>query len=315
MPGGFIESSMEKFSRNLNTAASKGPDRFIKLALEMVDEINEIYIDSLYSGLAYSENLSEVPFKLIEAILLKYPSDNQSYRANYICGIIEKRKGDKWSEAVMNMLKDIALNHNDPEEGKVNVSSSEDEEMKTFGMLFSNSLNCVRGKASSTIAFLLRDRPEFYLQFKDVVDNLIDDINPAVKMATIECLSPIYNIDRDWASKKAIYLLKEDYRIAGHPRAKQFLYRIYSSYKKDVLDVIEKCYYSDDKELITIGAHCLSEMYILHNEFSKEIMENEIMDEVQSKGVIEMAILYFNIEQYTEKVKRVLKSFFQVTKT
>lgn len=312
--GGFIESSMEQFSTSFNTAVSKEPERFIKLTLEMVDEINEVYIDSLYSGLAYSENLPKVPFELIETILLKYQSDNQSGRARYICDIIEKRKDDKWSEPIISILKDIALNHKDPKEGKINVSSSEDKEMKTFNMLFSNSLNCVRGKAASAMASLLWERPELYLQFKDIVDKLVNDINPAVKMATIECLCPIYNIDRDWASEKVIYLLKEDNRIAGHPRAKQFLFLLYYNSKENVLDIIRKCYYSKDEELTRLGAHCLSEMYILYDEFAKEIMDVESINQNQSKGIIEMAILYFSRDQYPEKVKRLLKSFFSSDK-
>ncbi|ABR49268.1 hypothetical protein Amet_3129 [Alkaliphilus metalliredigens QYMF] len=247
---------------------------------------------------------------MIEIILLKYPGDNKSYRARYICDIIEKRKDDKWSEAIMSVLKDIALNHKDPEEGKVDVSSSVDKEMKTFDMLSSNSLNCVRGKAASAIAALLWDRSELYVQFKDVVDNLINDINPAVKMATIECLCPIYNIDRDWASPKVICLLKEDYRISGHPESKQFLFLLYSNYKQDVLDVIRRCYYSDDEELITIGAHCLSKMYILYDEFSQEVEDVKNMDEDQAKSIIEMAILYFSKDQYSKKVKSLLRCFF-----
>ncbi|QUH21221.1 hypothetical protein [Alkaliphilus sp. B6464] len=54
----------------------------------------------------------------------------------------------------------------------------------------------------------------------------------------------------------------------------------------------------------------MSEMYILYDEFSEGIMAVEDIDENQVKGIIEMTILYFNKEKYSEKVKNLLKAFF-----
>ena len=96
----------------------------------------------------------------------------------------------------------MTLKHCNPELDKLNVTNLEDKEMKSCDMLHSNALNCVRGNAARAIGHLLWEDRELFLRFKDIIDGLTRDENPAVRFASLYALWPSYNIDRAWAGRK-----------------------------------------------------------------------------------------------------------------
>jgi hypothetical protein len=309
VPGGFVENSIEQFSSSFRNAVSEEPERMIQLILLNDEEFLDTYIDSLFSGVAYSKVLDNVPVELLETMILKYPYNYTSYRANYICTLIENRKNEKWSQKVLDILKDIAINHKNPEIGKPNVTNNEDKEMRSFNMLQSNALNCVRGAAAQAIAKLLWTDSALFKQFKDTIEKLTSDENPAVKLASLFALWPSYNIERDWASEKIINLYEQDYRLAGFRDTKNMFFLLYPKYRKRVLKIIKKCYKSEDEELIQMGAHCLSEMYIRENEYM-DIMDNvDIMSKTQAEAVLHMAIIYFNKDEFNSLAKNMIRKF------
>ncbi|MBH5317507.1 hypothetical protein I6N90_06715 [Paenibacillus sp. GSMTC-2017] len=307
--GEYVENSIESFSSSFNSAVSEDPERMIKLMLSNNNKIIDIYIDSLFSGVAHSKNLDKVPSKQLEALILKYSFNYTSYRASSICTLVENREKVEWSQEILDILKDIANNHKNPENGKPNVTSSEDNEMRSFDMLQSNALNCVRGKASRAIAHLLWKDNGHFKQFKEVIERLAYDENPAVRLATLSVLWPSYNIDRDWATDKILYLYEQDYRLAGFHNTKNMFFLLYPKYRNRVLRIIKECYDSEDEELIKAGAHCLSEMYILKNEFVDEMTNVETMSKLQAEEVLCMVMLYFNKDEYNTLAKNIILRF------
>ncbi|MEL7657678.1 MAG: hypothetical protein AAGU75_17425 [Bacillota bacterium] len=267
------------------------------------------YIDSLFSGTAYSKALDNVPVELLEAMILNLPYDYSSYRANYICAIIENRNSEKWSQKILEILKDIAVNHKNPEIGKPNVTNSEDKEMRSYDMLQSNALNCVRGRAARAIEQLLWQDSFLFQQFKNTIEKLALDENPAVKLASLFPLWPSYNIERKWASEVILNLYEQDYRIAGFHDTKNMLFLLYPQYRERVLNIIQKCYESEDEKLIEMGAHCLSEMFIRENEFV-DVMDNvKAMSKIQSEAILHMAIIYFKKEEFNSLAKDMIRKF------
>ncbi|WP_301107120.1 hypothetical protein [Sporosarcina sp.] len=309
VPGGFIENSIEQFAISFTSAVSEEPERMINLVLSYKDKVLDVYVDSLFSGVAYSKSLDNVPVELLETMIWTYPYDYTSYRANYICSLIQNRKNVKWSQKVFDILKDIAINHKDPQIGKPNVTNNEDKEMRSFDMLQSNAINCVRGNAAQAIAQLIWNDSSLFEQFKDTIEKLALDENPAVKLASLFALSPSYNIERDWASEIILTQFEQDYRLAGFHGTKNMFFLLYPKYRERVLKVIKKCYDSDDKELVKIGAYCLSEMYILKKEFSDVIISVDIMSRSQAEAVLYMTINYFKFDEYNKLAKEIICKF------
>ena len=305
--GGFVESSIEEFASELRDAVSKEPERFINLILDNSFSINDVYVDALFSGITYSENLEEVNNKILERLILTYKYDYEGYRARYICDMVRKKENGEWLYEILDILKDIALNHINPKIDEPNVTSPDDKEMKSFNML-----SCVRGSAASAIGKLLWDNKTLFEYFEDSIIQLYQDENPAVRLATLDILCPVYNINREWAIEKIINILKSDYRIAGYRDMKNIFFLIHNYKKDEIENIILKCFYEEDKDLMRMGAYTLAEMYIVKNRFIQVIENMESLNQEQVKYILEMITIYFNKEEYNELVKDLIIKFISL---
>ena len=70
--------------------------------------------------------------------------------------------------------------------------------------------------------------------------------------------------------------------------------------------IIEKCFYNSDKELIEVGGHTICEFYIQYGEFDSIMFSVETLSEGQIKAILDMAILYLDIDEYRELAKAVI---------
>ena len=310
--GGFVESSIEEFANELRDAVSKEPERFINLILNNSFSIDDVYVDALFCGITYSENLEEVNNEVLERLILTYKYDYEGYRARYICDMVSKKDNGKWSHEILDILKDIALNHINPKIDEPNVMSPNDKEMKSFNMLINNALNCVRGSAASAIGKLLWDDKTLFEYFEDSIIQLCQDENPAVRLATLDILFPLYNINRDWAIEKIINILKSDYRLAGYRDMKQMFFLIHNDKQDEIENIILKCFYEEDKDLMEMGAYTLAEMYIVKNRFTDVVENVESLNQEQVKYILEMVIIYFNKEEYNELVKKLIMKYIKL---
>lgn len=307
--GGFIESSLEEFSKSFNSAVKENPENMLKLVLSLEKSINHVYIDELFNGIAYSDSLGNVNPKFIEQAILRYGYDYDSYRASSICTIIKKKRNTVWSPNIIDALLDIAINHRNPMLGVPNITNANDKEMKSFSMLFSNAINCVRGEAADTIGTLLWDYPHYFHQFKNTIECIVNDDNPAVRLSSMFILWPVYNIERNWAANKIIELIVDDYRFTGFRGMKDMFFQLYSEYRECIISIIEKCYKSEDEDLVKMGARCLAEMYIIKGEFVAEMADVETMSMMQAEEILMMVMLYFNKDEYNSLAKKVIYSF------
>lgn len=304
VPGGFVESSIEEFSSSFNSAVSEEPVRMIKLFLSNDQYILEEYIDSLFNGIAFSKTINDIPLALLETMILRYPYNYTSQRARYICMLIEKRENTKWSQDILDIIKDIAINHKNPE-----ITNSQDKEMHSYEMIQSNAINCVRGEAAQAIAHLLWEDYSLFEQFKNIINKLASDENTAVQLASLFALWPSYNIDKKWASEKILKVYEQDYRMAGFHGSKDMFFLLYPQYRERVLKVIKNCYESEDKDLIKMGAYSLSEMFIIKNEFADVMNNVDDMSEIQAEAALRMAIIYFNKDEYNDLSKDIICKF------
>lgn len=156
---------------------------------------------------------------------------------------------------------------------------------------------------------LLWENRNYYSLFKSTIIELTNDINPAVKLASIFTLLPVINIEREWALNRILELYKEDYRFAGHNNLKNIFFLSYNQNREVVLDTILKCFNSEDKDLIRVGSYALAEMNLLYGEFDHIITDINKFNQNQATATIEMITLYFNKDQYNERCKQILNAF------
>ena len=175
-----VESSLEEFVSSFRNFVSQNPCEISKRILNTDSEIQSCFIDALFNGLATSQELDDVSNQTIECLIEKYGYDYDSFRAAYICEIVEKKHDRKWSQSIELCLNDIALNHHNTEIDKPVVSSANDREIKTVEMLETNALNCAKGYAFRAMSSLLWDDKRYFEKFKAVIQKSAIDINTVV---------------------------------------------------------------------------------------------------------------------------------------
>lgn len=304
--GGFIESSIREFAASFTSATSNEPNRMVDLVLNNKELIIDDYVDALYSGLQMSEKLNEVPNEKIETLLKEFPCNDVSYRANSLCWLINKKKDTNWHKWTLDIIKNIATNHRDPELGKPNVTNEKDTEIKTIEMLKSNSLNCTRGAAARTISHLLYNKNELLDDFKKTIIKMTNDENPVVRFASLSCLYTAYYIDKEWASPIIINLFEQDKRFLSFWNSRILLFDMYKNNKEKILEIIKILYYSEEKELKEIGALTVAEMYIVNNEFVDIVNDVNNMDTIQKDQTVIILEAYFNTLKHNEKCKDII---------
>ncbi|XMB86747.1 hypothetical protein RJG79_02855 [Mycoplasmatota bacterium WC44] len=310
--GKFIDNSIEQFSRSFSSSVSNNPLRMISLVLKNHLEIHNEFVDALYLGLYLSNEVNSVPSVLIEELLIRYPIDSYSERARNFCGIISKHNEKWWSEDVQYTINNIALNHKNPVLGEPVVHDGKDMQMKTTKLLISNALNCARGSAAIAIGDLLWRNPSFFDVFKNTVDALMTDKNPAVRFASLYALHPILDIDSEWATQRIINLFNSDIRNVGYRYSRKMLLSFYDKSKSQVTNIIQRCFDSEDEKLIEVGAYSITEMYISNGEFRGIFADVSSLTKQQAKSILYMTVNYFELEEFVESSKDIVYKFVRL---
>ena len=304
--GGFIEVSQETFARSLEDRIKKEGTPFLEYILNIDLPISNIFVQSIYSAIALSEQLSEIDTVVIERLIEKFGYDYEDYRAISIVRIFERKTEAKWSERSLSVLFDIALRHKNPELKKPNVIPQDDKEIVMVESIEANVINSVRSKALQAIGELIWNNDKMMERFLEPINKAITDSNPIIRYASQFVLWPIYNINRKWASEKIIVLYENDVRMAGFHDSKTMLLYLYKEYREKVIDIVNKMFLSEDKRLIEISEYTIAELYLLYDEYRDIIVDKFNFSKEQKKAILEMLIVYVGVENYREKAKLAL---------
>ncbi|WP_043891002.1 hypothetical protein [Paenibacillus sp. Aloe-11] len=315
---GILESNPEQFSKDLERIGKKNPNRIAKLALKFDNNVDNYYIRAIFNLIQITEPEGEsiqvdtwkpVSIELAQQLFIKFSDRDEINVVSAFCRAIERRASENWSNEVLELICNLAKYHENPEEGKLNVQSSEDKEGKTINLLVTNSMNCIRGSATRAIAALLWENLNNYMKLKETIKAIVNDEHIAVNMAAIECILPIMNIERDIAVNWFFSLVQKDIRVAGHPNVYNLFYNLVETDEKKVQDIIISMYESGFEDVSELGGRHIANMNILYGYFEDIIFNNGIKTKSQKKGIVELAIVLIKYSTFHSKCQRIILFF------
>lgn len=312
--GGFIESSYEMYISEFQMAVRNRTLEMIQLVLENKDRVFPEFIDAMFSGIEMSETLKDIEPDIIEKVLLVFPCDKRRERAIYFCEIIGKLDDVNWNFDILKKLEKFALDEYALEEEKTSIIKTTDKDEETCKDLNSKVYSSVRGSALKAMGQLLLKNTTLFSGFKNIIEIVIKDENLIVKFAALCVIWPAYNIEREWAKNKIIYLYENDIRMVSFYDSKNMLLRLYPQYKKQVIDIVQRCFESEDEILIEIGGYTACELYMQYTEFKEVILACDFNSEEQVKAILDMAITYLKVDVYQEKAKNVILAYKNIDK-
>jgi hypothetical protein len=304
---GFVESNLEQYSSEFNSATSNEPKRMIQLILSQHRDIPSPYLSSFFNALAHSEKLTDIPFETLEHLLSKFGQSNLFVIAGSACEIIRKRHSESWAETTLDMLASIVINH--VEKDSVWVSSPTDN----FQQIDSNLWNITKGKAALAISRLVWDSNEMFRLFRCAIDKLVEDENPAIRLAGLHALYACYNHDVNGVLIKCLGMFEHDNRLIGFEKSCWLLFRIYDLFpdcRTRILTVIESCYASGDDVVIKQGARWMAEAHICYGEFPNFLNDITCLNKNQAESILQMTSNYFADDKYSDVSKEIFSKFF-----
>lgn len=301
---GFIESSLEMYTVEFSKAVSRNPQKMIDLVLKNKKDVLKEFIEPLFDGVSGSEYLNKLSQKKLEKLFLEFPCDYKSRRAIYFCDIIRERSDFKWSNKILEHLKDIVVNHN-------NFKSREFSEKENINniapdRILSNSINSLSGSWTGTVSQILKNTPELFYEFKDFIEKIIQNENIIINFSVFVILSITCNIEKEWTLEKLINLYEKDIRLINHFYYSLMLKLYFSEYKERFLKIIEKCYSSQYKELIEIGAKCILKLYLDYGDFKDKIEKIYLIDGEKLYYILEELISKFDSIEYNNEIKKII---------
>ena len=301
----FVDNSVQSFASSFNYEVQKKPLDMLDLVLENSNVVLSEFIDALFSGLSFSKEEYKISHDKLDKLIRTFNYDYKSYRAGYICDLIYKNYSDNFNESILEILNDIALNHE-------NYKITYDNDFKTdISSLNMESLNSSRGKAITAMARCIHHNKQLHYFFKETIKFLLNEDNIVVDHTLINYLINSYNIDKDWAEEKLIYLLEKYDNFIGnyeYNNIRIILYNAPRKYKKRINDIILQGFNSEDKSAIEYSSYMISELYILNDDFNTLFYNSSNFSEEQLNSLIRVLVNYIDHENevYSNKSKQIL---------
>ena len=301
----FIDNSIDSFASSFNYVVQEKPLDMLDLVLENSNTVLSEFIDALFSGLSFSKKEYKISQDKLDKLISTFNYDYKSHRAGYICDLIYKNFSYDFNESILEILKDIALNHE-------NYKITYDNDFKTdISSLSMASLNTSRGKAITAMARCIHHNKQLHYFFKETIELLLNEDNIVVDHTLINYLINSYKVDKDWAEEKFISLLEKYDNFIGnyeYYNIRVILYNAPSKYKERINTIILRGFNSGDKSAIEYSSYMISELYILNDDFSTLFDNSSNFSEEQLNFLIRVLVNYIDHENelYSNKSKRIL---------
>ena len=306
-----VQSSVEMFARDFGTAAKQEPERFCRLGLHFSDDTPSDYLSELLRALSQSRPPDQLPKELvgawrpassesIEQLLDRMHLTEDSDVCRTFCWLLGDRKDLQLSDKVAATLSGLTR-HPDPLPDHLRINHRQDPADVDMQDLAQNAINCVRSLAPITIGRMLYAHPELFPRFKTELESLIGDPHPVVRLAMVEAVLPIWNIDRalcvDWFLK----IVADDFRLACDRHSRELLNHAFPTFSVELTPLIHSMCVSSKDEVVIEGAAESTARFLLFDLFGD--LTAECLDGIESqrKGVASVVGHYIRDAKYSTK--------------
>lgn len=308
----FVESNLYEFQSSFSINIQDDPERFINLIINNKKIILQPFIDTLFSSLAYSNKVNEISIELFENMFFELSYKDSAVRASCVCEIISRKSDVSWCNNTINLIKNI---FNDIKNNIIPIESiiGRDNNMDKAEKWETYIINTPIGKFALALAHLLWERKELLLEFKDIIQFMIDSEDKCIKYSALYILNPCLNIDRNWAIENIVNIFK-DKKNMGFRNARDMLFFCYSNaekHRKEIKSIIMIALSIDSKHIKTMYAWLIVDLYVVFDEFHSYI-DDLPNDEIILKELLEMFIVYLEDEEKKEIVKPIILRMLEI---
>jgi hypothetical protein len=208
-PDRLAEANHQQFSRDFEVGAKKDAGRFLSLALDLPTDTPTEYIASVLRAIADSQtDVTKCDAESLERLLQRVLEGKDRNVLMDACRLLSARPEFAWGEVAWKVVE-LSASHANPsdEEFILSISNSADGMASDLEV---EALNCVRGVAAHATRGLIAHDPSRMTRAQALIDTLVTDPHPAVRIAAASIAIPVYIQDKEAGIKLLL-------QVASHP--------------------------------------------------------------------------------------------------
>ena len=302
----FVEATHWSFSSSMGRQAKKEPERFARLALNFPEECYSGYISGVLYGLRDWNSAQTPDVALMSEVLRRYGRQKSTDVRTAVARLIEHHATLDWPDDILELIVELATTRSEGDENYT-VTSSRDPEHKLADSLLSNAINTAQGCALEAIAGLLWHHQELGERFKETMLKIADDPSDVARFAAMFCVTPYYNIDREFSVFLFKRLLSRDLRVLYAPGCWEVLGREYQNYAEVFYPMLEEACKSNVEDLAERAAGYMCAVAIYYNdEKATNFILSYPFNEKQQEKISRQAVSSFGHEECHDASKQIL---------
>jgi len=138
------------------------------------------------------------------------------------------------------------------------------------------------------------------------IESLVQDEHPSVRMAAIQIMLPVINLDKEQAVKWFCQSCEDNLRVAASPYAQDFLNYTIQSHFRDIAPIIQRMLISPLDEVAKEGAAQIAARWLFYDFFKEELFRCQSGTIIQRQGIASVASRFLYDEKYSEKCQHLL---------
>ena len=302
----FVEATHWSFSSSMGRQAKKEPERFARLALSFPEDCYSGYISGVLYGLRDWDSAQVADVALMSEVLRRYGRQKSQDIGTSAAMLIERHAALDWSEDILALIVELATMHSEDDANYI-VTNSRDPKHKLADSLLSNAINTVQGCALEAIASLLWHHQDLGERFKETMLKVADDSSDVTRFAAMFCVTPYYNIDRDFSVFLFKKLLSHDLRVLYAPGCWEVLGREYQNHADEFFPMLKEACESDVEDLAERAAGYLCAVAVFCDDpKALKFLFSHPFSEKQKSKISQQAVSSFESEEYHESCEQIL---------
>lgn len=316
-----VETSVDMLARDLRFVANRDPERFGHLGLRIPDKTPSDYVAAILDAVGRVQPSSEVPeperagwkmasAETVQRLLHQSGLDlADGHVASQFCWVLMQRTDFDVSPTVLDRLVRCA-GHADPAPDALYVNCDQSAFECSVEILEQNAINSVRAVSAHAMSRLLYSHPESYSDLRIAIDTLLNDPNPAVRVAAIGICQQVWFLDRRVAVNGFLQACHSDCRVAACHSAAEFFNLAFTEFGNELVPLLRQMTAPAIEEVADAGAMQVAGRFLLQNLFETEFANCLSGSSAQRKGVVRALRSLMESSDRSAACSRHLSSFF-----
>lgn len=265
----LFKGGAPQLARVLEQQTKEEPERFARLALRFLDDVNESYVDAILRGIGEADD--DVPVEVVADVLRRFFALPGRPGGRWITKPLARLADKDIPTDILDIVAWYATESPDPERDTWRKLAPDDVEYYG-GDPFTSGINSVRGAASEALSVLIWPSGKRLSYLAPTLERLVHDPVVAVRVCAAVPLRSAYQHDRDRAVELFSELTETDDVLLSMRPVEDFLSVATESHLRDLRPTLSRMLQSELADVKAAGGRQIA-LAALTSDAASDLLE------------------------------------------